>query len=100
MSSDKKFPVWLFITCIPTLFVCLGITLTTLAYTEQWGGDDKAANVFAIFFAEISIVISAGALLAYYLRIPNKTTPARIISKINWAIVFSAISVGLYLFLG
>ncbi len=100
MNSNTKSSVWLYITFIPSIFALLGATLTTVSLTQQWGGDTKAAYVFALFFAEISLVISTAGLLAYYLKISKKTTLANVVSKTNWAILFSAIAIGLYLFLG
>lgn len=100
MNQKPKKTAWVYVSLIPALFVTLGLTVTLSAFYQQWGGSTKAAQVFAIFFAEVTIVIAAAGLLAYYLRTPEKTFFRKAIAYINWSILFSAIGLGLYLFLG
>ncbi|MCP5208316.1 MAG: hypothetical protein H7A01_14005 [Hahellaceae bacterium] len=100
MNQKPQKTAWVYVSLIPTLFVTLGLTVTLSAFFQQWGGSTKAAQVFAIFFAEVTIVIAAAGLLAYYLRIPEKTAFRKAIAGLNWGILFSSIALGLYLFLG
>jgi hypothetical protein len=100
MNSKTASAFWGYVTFAPLVFVSIGVTLTSLAFFQQWGGSTKAAEVFAIFFAEVSLVISAAGLLSYYLRIPEKTGFRKAIAHLNWGLVFASIGTGLYLFLG
>lgn len=100
MNPKPKTSFWLYVSLAPCLFVSIGVTLTSLAFLQLWGGSTKAAQVFAIFFAEVSLVIAAAGLLAYYLRIPEKNGLRKAVAGLNWGIVFASITTGLFLFLG
>lgn len=98
--SDKpqKQTLWFVVSIIPTFFMAIGTAITLTSYLQLWGGSTQASTVIGVFFAEITLVITALGLLGY-LRTHHKTTLVKNIARFNWCIVAYAVTAGLYLFL-
>ena len=97
-NKPQKQTVWFVVSVIPTFFMAIGTLVTWLSYAQLWGGSTQASTVIGVFFAEITLVVTAFGLLAY-LRTYNKTNLVKNIARFNWCIVAYAVTTGLYLFL-
>ncbi|MCW9013429.1 MAG: hypothetical protein OQL06_06565 [Gammaproteobacteria bacterium] len=68
----------------PSVIAFTGITLAICARTFQWGADNDipAANLIALFFAEITMVAS-GLGIAAYIKSRYKTAKVKLLGLWN-----------------
>ncbi|WP_250656718.1 hypothetical protein [Alkalimarinus coralli] len=98
VDKPQKQTVWLVASIVPAFFMVFGTLITFTSYIQLWGGSTQASTVLGVFFAEITLVITAFGLLAY-LKTDHKTQMVKNIARLNWCIVAYAVIAGLYLFL-
>ena len=67
MPALKVSKIWIYLLFLPSVLVVLGLALVFTATSLEWGSESKipAAILIGLFFAELSMVISALGVVAF-----------------------------------
>jgi len=100
MQTHASSKIWFYLTILPSLVVLLGSTLVTSAYTFKWGIDNEipVAMLLALFFAEISMVIS-GLGIVGFIKTRPKTTGVKSLGFWNVLLLVTACVIGYNIFM-
>ena len=95
--TDKKNP-WFYVSWLPLLMACIGLTVSTMAHLQGWGAEKNGSTIISVFFCEITFVVSMLGLVSY-MRQPNKTTMVKNIRWLNVTLVLMTLLISIYFFL-
>ena len=100
MAELKISKIWFYLLFLPTILVVLGLSIVFTAITLEWGSESKipAAMLIGLFFAELTMVISALGIVAFIKSRP--TAPyLKAIGLWNIAILIAAGITGYNIFM-
>lgn len=82
MLELKVSKIWFYIFFLPSILVVLGLSIVFTAIIFEWGSEDKipVAMLIGLFFAELTMVISALGIVAFIKSRPK----APILKAIGW----------------
>ena len=65
--------IWIYILFLPSILVVLGLSIVFTAITFEWGSEAKipADMLIGLFFAELTMVISALSIVAFIRSRPD-----------------------------
>jgi len=92
--------IWLYISILPSLMTFIGLTLVYIANVFTWGSEINVPTpmLLALFFAEITMVISALGIVAFIKSTP-KTTAVKWLGLLNTILLISACVIGYNIFM-
>jgi uncharacterized membrane protein YidH (DUF202 family) len=96
-NNNSSNRIWFYVSLLPLSLLILELIAMLIIY-QQFIEELKLVSMFGIFFAEITMVISALGILAY-LKSTEKNNNNKNIAKLNLLILISAFFTGLFLFL-
>ena len=67
MPEIKISGIWFYLLLLPSILVVLGLSFVFAAISFEWGSESKipAAMLIGLFFAELTMVISALGIVAF-----------------------------------
>jgi len=100
MQTHAYSKIWFYLTILPSVVVLLGSILVTSAYIFKWGVENEipVAMLLALFFAEISMVIS-GLGIVGFIKTRPKTTRVKTLGLWNVLLLITACVIGYNIFM-
>lgn len=100
MSESKSSKIWFYILFLPSFLAISGLLVVLSAHTFEWGVESKipAAMLLALFFAELTMVIS-GLGIAAFIKSRPKTTLIKWLGLWNLTILITAGITGFNIFM-
>jgi len=92
--------IWFYISILPSLMTFIGLTLVYIANVFSWGVEIEVPiyMLLALFFAEITMVISGLGIVAFIKSTP-KTGPVKWLGIWNTILLISACIIGYNIFM-